>query len=783
MEQKFPSSELYSHPDKLLENHLVGVAHFADVFLREKPLHIYEKIKNIVQFSALFHDLGKSTNFFQKYITSAESDKFKNEFSQHSFLSSIMGLFESSKHLSSFDASLVFLAIKHHHGNLNYTVFDFNIDDNDVELLLTQIESIDREKFRILVQNIDHSGFELEFNLDEFNNWVQLDLKKYLRELKRIHKKLEPSPLNYLMLNIIYSVLLDADKSDVVVGDKQVYTSRTHLPLDLVDKFKIKTNFQASSINSIREKAYNEIVRHNIDTRHKIYSINLPTGLGKTLASLSFALKLRNQLDKNHRIIYCLPFLSIIDQNFNVFENVLRTYGIDPTSDVILKHHHLSDIRYEHSKVELSFKSEIDQASYSDWARILIEGWNSEIIVTTFVQFFHTLVSYNNRSLRKFHRLANSIIILDEVQSIPIKYWQLTRKLLLDLTEQFNSYVIFVTATQPMIFEPNEIMSVCSHNQYFESLNRITIFSKVQQPITLDELVRQFNFNGRTHLFIFNTIGSAKAFYNKIIDANIVSKSEVTFLSAHIIPKVRRERIEQIKKNNYKIVISTQLVEAGVDIDFDVVVRDIAPLDSIIQSAGRCNRNAETKGEVYVFNIVENGKRLANYIYDRVLLDLTESILKTKSKIEEPELLDLSQQYFLETTKRKSNETAVKFLEAISNLIYDHPDEDTIKIKDFNLIEYEYPTIDVYVEIDEIAREIWEKFVSLKKIKNRFKRKNEFDKFKADFYDFVISIPRFALNQPVIEFDLGYVSNDLINVFYDNDTGYKVKEQTSTLMF
>ncbi len=782
MEQKSLSSEIYSHPDKLLEDHLVGVARFAEIFISEKPKPIQDRIRSIVYFSAICHDLGKATKFFQEYITSSEGVKLKTEYSQHSLLSAFMGLHEASKYLDKFDASLVFLAIKHHHGNLNYTVFDFNANDDIIELLNAQISAIDSNKFRKLIENVNRSKFKLSLNLEEFGNWVRTDLKTYIKNLKRLHKSSEPSTLNYLLLNLIYSILLDADKSDVVVRDEQVYTLRTAIPSCLVDKFKSNYNFSFSSINTLREKAYKEVLSFEIDTRQRIYSLNLPTGLGKTLTSLSFALKLREKLNNNHRIIYCLPFLSIIDQNFSVFEEVLQANGIEPKSDIILKHHHLSDIRYEHSKLVSKVNSESDQTSTTDWARILIEGWNAEIIVTTFVQFFHTLVSYHNRCLRKFHRLANSIIILDEVQSIPINFWLLIRKLLLELTNEFNSYVILVTATQPLIFEPGEIKNLCDHKPYFDALNRINIIPRVHEPITLDELAQQFNFAEKSHLFIFNTISSAKSFYNKLIKEDLVPISDITFLSAHIIPKERRERIEKIKTKVYKIVISTQLVEAGVDIDFDVVVRDIAPLDSIIQSAGRCNRNANNKGKVYVYNLIENGKRFANYIYDKVLLDITESILKSKNIIEEPEVLDLAQQYFLETTQRKSNESAKKLLESISNLIYDHPDDDVVKVKDFNLIKDDYPQIDVFIEIDEIAQQIWQRFISLREIKNRFQRKNEFDKFKSDFYDYVISIPRFAINQPIIEFELGYVSNDLLDAFYDKETGYKIKEQTSTFM-
>ncbi|MFN3306298.1 MAG: CRISPR-associated endonuclease Cas3'', partial [Candidatus Kapaibacteriota bacterium] len=186
MEQKSLSSEIYSHPDKLLEDHLVGVARFAGIFLAEKPKHIQDRIRSIVFLSAICHDLGKATKFFQEYINSSDGVKFKTEYSQHSLLSAFMGLYEASKYLDKFDASLVFLAIKHHHGNLNYTVFDFNVNDNDIELLNTQISSIDLEKFSTLIRNVNHSMFKLTLNIQEFADWVQTDLKRYIRELKRL---------------------------------------------------------------------------------------------------------------------------------------------------------------------------------------------------------------------------------------------------------------------------------------------------------------------------------------------------------------------------------------------------------------------------------------------------------------------------------------------------------------------------------------------------------------------------------------------------------------------
>jgi len=201
----------------------------------------------------------------------------------------------------------------------------------------------------------------------------------------------------------------------------------------------------------MRQIAYEEATNKKIDLSRKIYSLNLPTGMGKTLIGLSFALKLKDKLKQNDimpRIVYALPFLSIIDQNSNIFEEVIKSNGISADSKLLLRHHHLSDVYYKIDEDELE----------PDKAEILIEGWNSEIIITTFMQLFHTIITNKNRGIRKFHRLANSIIILDEVQSIPTRYWALMRKIFDVVTEMLNAHLIISTATEPFMFDRNKVL-------------------------------------------------------------------------------------------------------------------------------------------------------------------------------------------------------------------------------------------------------------------------------------------------------------------------------------
>jgi len=818
MRQGFVSSELYSHNGKLLEIHLLEVAKVASSLLEEKPVELQDKIRDICLLCALLHDIGKATSFFQNYLL--DTSKVDNERKQHSILSAFFGFFIALQYFNKtnlFDSFLVFFLISKHHGDLIDPKHSLNFENEYFALIYEQIDSIDPKKFSILLCNLA-SEFPSFFPIDDFSAVlgkfkrfierfeknaisIRLQIKEQIERLHSLEK--------YLIVNTAFSILLDADKSDVVLDDKTILKSRIQIPECLVSSYIHSEAFYKKSISSplnhLRQSAYEEVLNKIINLNQRIYTLTLPTGLGKTLISLSFALKLRTLLGGNHRIIYSLPFLSIIDQNFEVFKDVLGHNGIPTTSDILLKHHHLSELKYTKSSnnddldwdAEKSCKQENHPKSKSsnnddfDWdaSKILIEGWNSEIIVTTFVQFFHTLVSNKNKSLRKFHRFANSIIILDEVQSIPIKYWQLIRNLMIELVNTFNSYLVFVTATQPLIFDQKECYELSNPEKYNSKLNRIEIIPFVQTPVTIEEMVEKFQFGKNSILFVLNTIASARETFNLIIQ----KWSNTTFLSTHVVPFERMQRINEIKKKLKAkepiVVVSTQLIEAGVDIDFDIVVRDLAPFDSIVQSAGRCNRNGCSKGQVFVFYLKkEDEDRQSFYstkIYDAVLLDITRSILLSREQITESEIHQLSQQYFQETLNRKNQQESKLIIDCIRFLQYSSPDEGAFTIEKFKLLDEKYFEIDVFIELDENAQKLWEMFVELYRDNSidRFERKRKFAEFKTDFYNYVISIPKNASNRPVdflVELGLGHVPLPELDYYYDIHTGFKVKPDIFT---
>lgn len=771
MEITSPFSNLYSHPGILLEDHLLGVFEFSELFLSEKPLEIRERLKDICRVIALTHDLGKATKYFQDYLNADDKEKLKTEKASHSLFSSLCAYYLTKKlPLSSEIYSIfAFLAIRRHHGNLRNVKDDVIFDDGDAELLHKQLESIDEQGFSVLCNNI---GFPL-LNKHVISQWID-DFVKESRQIKKYLRNMNNDVFNYITLNLIYSILLDADKSEVVVKDKVVFNRKGLNSVNWVDNYKKQTMFPESPINILREKAYQETLKQTIDLNKKVYSLNLPTGLGKTLTSLSFALKLKEALklkmDTEPRIIYALPFMSIIDQNSEVFESVIKTNNIEPDTSILLKHHHLSEVFYGKEGNEFE----------SDEAKILIEGWNSEIVVTTFVQFFHALISNKNKSIRKFHRLANSIIILDEVQSIPIKYWLLLRNILTTLSEMLNAYIIFVTATEPLIFERGKTIGLVNKDDYFNALDRISMKLLMNSPMTINSLGEYFDLdNGKTYLFILNTITSARNLYNLVKTKGV----SITYLSTHLAPKERLKRIREIKDKKYKLVVTTQIVEAGVDIDFDIVVRDIAPLDSINQASGRCNRNGNNKGQVYIVLLKDNkDKKYALYVYDGVLLDITEKILLKKDEIREGEFLELIDQYYKETKEKKSQDVSRNLLEAITKLRYDSEDE-TVSISDFKLIDEGYSKIDVFIELDEEAEKVWQKYFDLKRVRDLFERKRQFDSLKADFYQYVISIPRNTKNMPGMFGEMGYVKQAALKDYYDKETGFITKDTTSVIIW
>jgi CRISPR-associated endonuclease/helicase Cas3 len=319
-----------------------------------------------------------------------------------------------------------------------------------------------------------------------------------------------------------------------------------------------------------------------------LFTLTVPTGGGKTFSSLAFALKHAIQY-KQRRIIYVIPFTSIIEQNAQVFSDVLADLG----PDIVLEHH--SNLSPEKAERE------------SERSRLATENWDAPIIVTTAVQFYESLFAAKTSRSRKLHNIANSVVIFDEAQTLPVEYLTPCLRAVEQLTKNYHTTAVLCTATQPAIERKSHFP--IGLNQLTEIVSDIgTLFDKldrvhVQYRGALDDttLCNEIN-DAEQVLCIVNTRKHAQSLYQ-----NLSPDGANLHLSALMCPKHRMQVLqsarERVAKKKPIRLISTQLIEAGVDIDFPLVYRSMAGLDSIAQAAGRCNRNGRSeKGKVHVFH-------------------------------------------------------------------------------------------------------------------------------------------------------------------------------------
>lgn len=320
-----------------------------------------------------------------------------------------------------------------------------------------------------------------------------------------------------------------------------------------------------------------------------IFKLTVPTGGGKTLSSLNFALRHALAHGKR-RIIYVIPFTSIIEQNAAVFRDLLAPLG----DDIVIEHHSNLSPDQEDKQTETS--------------RLATENWDAPIIVTTAVQFYESLFANKTSRSRKIHNIANSVVILDEAQSLPVNYLDTCLKALEELSTNYHTSTVLCTATQPSIVKspdfpigfPEATEIIRDTDSLFSKLSR----TRITYRGTLDdETIASELSAAEQALCIVNTRGHARKLYESLTG----SPEENYHLSTLMCPEHRLQVLaivrERLENGQPVRLISTQLLEAGVDIDFPLVYRSMAGLDSIAQAAGRCNREGKLPtGQVHVFH-------------------------------------------------------------------------------------------------------------------------------------------------------------------------------------
>lgn len=786
---------LYSHKfddgTKLeLKEHLQDVANVSLEIIQQKQLNFLLPPKIIEDFSfiiSICHDFGKATKYFQDRL---DNDKLRSSHTNHALLSAMAGFIASRDYVKSlkddldngwklFIPLMVFYIIAHHHislGDLSESIYKPESEKQIFKEQVNKIDSLEIQNYIFTRNGAKISFAEIKEKLNQGIESIAED------EMHTQFYDLQTTDLQQIFfLYFLFSVLMEADKSKLILGETSKRDS-IEIDANLVDKYKQSKVFEGSKrIKELREKAYKEIIDkvETIDLGDKIYSITLPTGLGKTLTSLSFALKLRERI-KNEtqgllipKIIYSLPFLSIIDQTERVFNDVfkktIRKYG----NRVLLKDHSLSDVIYKTDTEELD----------NNKSEFLISSWDAEIILTTVDRLFYSFFSPAREYIMKFHNLFNSIIILDEVQNINDELWLTVKDFFSFLSKIGNSYIVLMTATQPVIFEETDIKEIVSNPEsYYKDLNRVTIHPDIEKTKSLkeftDTVIDYIEKNSKDDVMVvLNTIDSSIQLYGAIKER--FKNKKVIYLSSNIIPKERLRRIEEIKvrSKSGKIIITTQCVEAGVDIDVDTVFRDFAPLDSINQIAGRCNRHfLKDKGKVFIYKVIDDNssakKTFFSYIYGQVHTKKTEDVINN-CELTEDKMFSVNKDYFnkLKELHFETREIVDKMLKC----------EFSQTKKFYKLLRGDdFLKEAVFVELDRESKKVLRKFIDAVKTKNWKERRNKILSIRKGLAEYSISLfkvgkregKKFCLRDFV---DDKYGMNCLNNKHYDKKVGFLPK--------
>lgn len=581
---------------QLLRDHLTGVADLAGRFAAAFGEEAMGRLLG------LYHDVGKYSREFQAYIRADEEEKKKR---RGSVDHSTAGAQEIAKLRQGAAAPLAFCIAGHHAGIPN------------------RGERADPEGSATLLGRLKRKGLP-DYRAYRTENDAPAAVPSAL--YAQVAAEAFPAMLYTRML---FSCLVDADFLDTEdfmaagkvgrEGFASLDTLLERLQKSLEEKFlKPKTEKEKQKrqlpINEKRSALLAQSIAAGKEAKGNLYRLTIPTGGGKTISSLAFALHYAAHAKrKRKRIIYVIPYTSIIEQNAAVFRELLG-------EENVVEHHQHVDY---------------DDAQDTDMnrKRLATENWDAPVIVTTNVQFFESLFSNRPSKCRKLHNLAESIVIFDEAQMIPLDYLRPSLAAIEALVRHYDCTAVLCTATQPPLgqffpadLQPIEICPALMENADF--FRRTTIRLR-EEAMTEERLAAELAAQERV-LCIVNVKKTAQRIFD------LLGEQEGTYhLSTNLYP-VHREQVleeirERLKDGKPCRVISTSLVEAGVDLDFPCVLREINGLDSIVQAAGRCNREGRRSAEesvVHVFSLEKREKSKVPSENVRLAAELTKEAVR-----------------------------------------------------------------------------------------------------------------------------------------------------------
>ncbi len=625
-------------PYKSLKDHVYEVHQAGRLIEKKHSDQVCEVLHYPLNLAIDFHDLGKATPAFQAYIEAPEKYRGDPILKAHTPVSLLLWLAYALKsEIPNEFALIVTAAIWRHHGRfptikeLFYNTLYFYEDD-----------------YKIGLYPVDQVNRELDLQLDFKQKDSDLQLEDILPENYIETLSLEIASLTRLKAQLLFSVLLESDRTFLALSpefrDSNTDRSKeTELPPCLIDNYIISKTTEKQRKEPLNQKR--TIVRQQIIQNSSIdpniESVTLPTGLGKTLVAAQWALTHRMGSPVSRKVIIVLPFLSIIDQTVKEYRQLFSGCNAE---NIILEAHSIAGRQYKEGEDQ-----DIDN-DYNKAVDFFSETWNYDFIITTFDQFLYALLSSEKKHLLRFHNLTDALIIMDEIQALPPQLWEPLNLAVSTLTTNFNSKFLIMSATQPnfiktkeLVNNPDEIFEQQTRYQMILRLEKISIESFIENCI---HRINDENWHQKKILIVLNTRKSAR-FVMDSLGSHI--QSAAYFLSADVTPKERLENIDKIKNEGPCLVIATQCIEAGVDIDMDLVIRDFAPIDSLVQCAGRCNRNGTKKrADVEIVNLCgQNNTKYSRLVYDKTLLEYTGVILNQASEtIPEENVFQLITEYF-----------------------------------------------------------------------------------------------------------------------------------------
>jgi CRISPR-associated endonuclease/helicase Cas3 len=570
------------------------------------------------------HDLGKYSASFQEYLGRVAGDAAMEMEPGLSLRGSVdhstagaqiiaRGLIGAEEETGRFAAEALALCIASHHSGLIDCILP-----NGKDGLLRRLSKDDVLSHRSEAWNSIEAPIRAPLESLLNDPEVAAEISAAMDRIRAINNEEVIQPFKQgLLLRVLFSCLIDGDRTDTADFDKPKGASfRQHGEYaswqDLIERLERKlATFQNGGFVDQCRRDISSHCLSGADRSKGVFTLTVPTGGGKTLASLRFALHHAQRWNMD-RVIYVSPYISIADQNAQVVREVLEPKECDFAS-IVLEHH-----------------SNLTEEKESWRGSVLAENWDAPVVFTTAVQVLEALFGGGTRSVRRLHALAKAIIVFDEVQTLPVRTIHLFNNAVNFLVEQCGASVVLCTATQPLLDRVDKAKGAMKQGtelmpnppKLFRDLRRYETFDKTTKlggwsaaevsALAMDEM--------RKHdscLVIVNTKRDALSIYaqwKEQLKTHVETMDEgcLVHLSTHMCPAHRLEALNRMKAaltpqaGKRVLCVSTQLIEAGVDIDFATVVRDLAGLDSIAQAAGRCNRNGErATGRVHIVKMAQ----------------------------------------------------------------------------------------------------------------------------------------------------------------------------------